>query len=120
MDSFHLAHRPLHLEVDQPFQFNTVFHRKLADEIIDEAVHTQTHRLPLRQSSLLHIKNLFRTHLRHTGLMLNRIPFSPGDNRRIRVRPRLRIDQERITLGVVFTTLQMPRDMNQSPVGSPT
>jgi pimeloyl-ACP methyl ester carboxylesterase len=43
---FALAYRTLHLEVDESLEFDAIFHRKLAYQVIHKAIYRQTHRLP--------------------------------------------------------------------------
>ena len=100
-----LSDRAFHLQLDQPFELDAVFHRKLADEIVDETVDAQAHRLRLGEAALLHVKNLLRAHLAHAGFMLNGIARTAHGDRRIRVRARGRIDKQRVALGVVLAIL---------------
>jgi hypothetical protein len=51
-----LSDRAFHLQLDQPFELDAVFHRKLADQIVDETVDAQAHRLRLGEAALLHVK----------------------------------------------------------------
>jgi hypothetical protein len=37
-NGFNLPDRALHFKVNKAFEFDRVFHRKLADEVVDEAV----------------------------------------------------------------------------------
>ena len=53
-----LAYRSLHLKIDESLQFDAIFHRKLAYQIVHKSIDRQTHRLTLAQSALLHIENL--------------------------------------------------------------
>src|SRR5205814_4619454 len=80
-----LSDRALHLELDQAFQFNRIFHRKLADEVVDKAVYAQAHRLRFGQAALLHVENLFRADLTDTGLMLHRVAGAADSDRGIGV-----------------------------------
>src|SRR3954467_11303326 len=81
-----LPDRAFHLELDQPFELDAVFHRKLAHEIVNETVHAQAHRLRLAQTSLLHVKNLFGANLAHTGFVLHGVTGAAYGYRRISVR----------------------------------
>ena len=53
-----LSDRAFHLQLDQAFELDAVFHRELADEIVDETVDAQAHRLRLSQATLLHVEDL--------------------------------------------------------------
>src|SRR3954453_2781636 len=74
-----------HLELDQSFKLDTVFHGELADEIVDETIHAQAHRLRLAQTSLLHVKNLFCANLADTGFVLHGVAGSSNRNCRVSV-----------------------------------
>jgi len=115
-----LSDRAFHLELDQAFQLDRVFHRKLADEIVDEPVHTQAHRLGFGQTALLHVKDLFGADLADAGLMLHGIAGPADGDCGVGVGQTGRIDQERITLGVVLAMLEMLRHVNKSSIGGPT
>src|SRR5206468_5059321 len=115
-----LSDRAFHLQLDQPFELDAVFHRKLADEIVDKTVHAQTHGLRLAETALLHVENLLRAHLADTGFVLDGIACAAHGDSRIRVGPRRRVDKQRVALGVVFTMLQMFRHVDQSAVSGAT
>src|SRR5262249_33519464 len=88
-----LSDRTFHLQLDQPFELDAVFHGKLADEIVDESVNAQAHRLRLRETALLHVENLLGAHLANTGFVLNGVTGTAHRNRWISVRPRSRVDK---------------------------
>src|ERR1700736_5288467 len=88
-----LSDRAFHLELDQSFQFDRVFHRKLADEIVNKAVHAQAHRLGFAQTSLLHVEDLFGADLTDARFMLHGVASSADGNGRISVGPAGRVDQ---------------------------
>src|SRR5881392_2631658 len=115
-----LSDRAFHLQLDQPLELDAVFHRELADEIVNETVHTQTHGLRLTETALLHVKNLLRAHLADTGFVLNGIACATHGDSRIRVRSRRRVDEKRVALGVVFTMLEMLWHVDQAAVSGAT
>ncbi len=88
----------------------------MADEIVDEAVHAQTHRLRFGQAALLHVKDLFGADLTDTGFVLHGIAGAADGDRRIGIGARSRVDQKRVALGVVLAMLQVLRDMNESAI----
>src|SRR5436309_3621839 len=115
-----LPHRAFHLQLDQPLELDAVFHGELADEIVDETVHAQTHRLRLAETALLHIENLLGAYLADTGFVLNSVAGAAHGDSRIGIRSRRRVDQKRVALGVVFAMLEMFRHVNQSRIsGTP-
>src|SRR5438477_2059059 len=111
-----LSDRALHLELDQAFQLDRIFHRKLADEIVDEAVDAQAHRLRFGQTALLHVENLFGADLTDAGFVLHGVAGAADSDRWISVGPAGRVDQERVALGVVFAILEVLRDVNQTSI----
>ncbi len=115
-----LSDRAFHLQLDQTLELDAIFHRELAHEIVNEAVHTQAHCLRFGEAALLHVENLFRADLADTGFVLNGIACATHGDSRIRVRSRRRVDEKRVALGVVFTMLEMLRHVDQSAVSCPT
>src|SRR5881227_2437001 len=115
-----LPHRAFHLQLDQPFELDAVFHGELADEIVDETVHAQTHGLRLAETALLHVENLLRAYLADAGFVLNSVAGAAHGDSRIRVRSRRRVDEKRVALGVVLAILQMFRHVDQSAVSGAT
>src|SRR5437016_5204764 len=115
-----LSDRAFHLQLDQPLQLDAVFHGELADEIVDETVNAQTHRLRLSEATLLHVENLIRADLADTGFVLDGIAGAAHGNSRICVGSRRRVDEKRVAFGVVFAMLQMLRHVDQAAVSSAT
>src|SRR4249919_1368730 len=91
-----LPDRAFHLQLDQPFELDAVFHGELADEIVDKTVYAQTHRLRLAEAALLHVENLLRAHLADTGFVLHGIAGAAHGDSRIRVGSRRRVDEKRV------------------------
>src|SRR2546423_3834995 len=100
-----LPDRAFHLQLDQPFELDAVFHRELPDEIVDEPVHAQAHRLRLAQTALLHVENLLRTDLANAGFVLDGVTSAAHGDRRISVCARRRVDEQRIALGIILAIL---------------
>ena len=100
-----LPDRAFHLQLDQPFEFDAVFHGELPDEIVDEPVHAQAHRLRLAQTALLHVENLLRANLADAGFVLHGVTSAAHGDRRIGIRARRRVDEQRVALSIVFTIL---------------
>src|ERR1700736_143763 len=111
-----LSDRAFHLELDQSFQFDRVFHRKLADEVVNEAVYAQAHRLRLAQAALLHVEDLFGADLTDAGFVLYGVARSADSNRRIGVGAAGRVDQECVALGVVLAMLQVLGHMHEAAI----
>src|SRR2546423_71941 len=111
-----LADRAFHLKLDQALQLHAVFHRELANEIVDESVHAQAHGLRFGQPALLHVKDLLGAYLADAGLVLNGVAGAADGDRRISVRATRRVDQQRIALGIVFAVLEVLRDLNQAAI----
>src|ERR1700731_2970065 len=82
-----LPDRTFHLEIDQTLQFNAVFHRKLAYEIVDKSIHCETHCLTFAQAALLHIKDLFGANLAYRCFVLGSITGPANGNSRIGIGP---------------------------------
>src|SRR5436190_5185303 len=78
-----LSDRAFHLQLDQPFELDAVFHGELAHEIVDEPVHAQAHRLRFAQTALLHVENLLGANLADAGLVLDGITSAAHGNCRI-------------------------------------
>jgi len=100
-----LPDRAFHLELDQPFELDAVFHGKLAHEVIHEPIYTQTHRLRLAETALLHVENLVRANLADAGFVLHGVTSPAYGDCRIGVRARRRVDQQRVALGIVLAIL---------------
>ena len=66
-----LSDRAFHLQLDQALELDAVFHRELADEIVDETVHAQAHGLRFTQAALLHVKNLLGADLADARFVLH-------------------------------------------------
>src|SRR5947208_472036 len=111
-----LADRAFHFELDQTLELDRILHRKLADEIVDESVHTQTHGLRFTQAALLHIKDLLGRNLRHAGLVLNGIAGAADRDRGVSICARGGVDKEGVTLSVVSAILEMLRHMYKSSI----
>src|SRR5581483_3780436 len=107
-----LSDRTFHLQFDQPFELDTVFHGELADEIVDETIDAQAHRLRLAEAALLHVENLFGAHLADAGFVLNSVTRSAHGDGGIRVGSRSCVDEQGVALGVVLAMLQMLRHMD--------
>src|SRR5262249_565947 len=106
----------LHLEIDQTLQFHTVFHRELADQIIDKSINREAHCLSFAQTSLLHVEYLFGADLADAGFMLRRVTGPAHRNRWIGVRPAAWINQQGVALGVVLAALEMLRYVDQTAI----
>src|SRR2546429_6054225 len=64
-----LSDRAFHLQLDQAFELDAVFHGELADEIVDESVYAQAHSLRFAQTALLHVEDLFGADLADAGFV---------------------------------------------------
>ena len=115
-----LSDRAFHLQLDQPLELDAVFHRELADEIVDETVDAQAHCLGLGETALLHVENLLGANLADAGFVLNGIARAAHGDRRIRVRPGSRVNQKRVTFSVVFAIFQVLRHVDQAAVSGAT
>src|SRR6266446_1173902 len=115
-----LSDRAFHLELDQALQLNRVFHRKLADEIVDESVHAQAHRLRFAQAALLHIKDLFGADLADAGFVLHGVAGAANGDRRISVGAAGGVNEQCVALGVVLAMLQMLRNVDKSAIRGAT
>ena len=113
---FPLPYRSLHLEIDQSLEFNAIFHRKLAHEIIDKAIDRKAHGLPLAEPALLHVEDLFRADLAHRSFMLGGVTRASNRDGRVGVGTAAGIDQQSVALGVVLAALEMFRHVHQTPV----
>ena len=100
-----LADRAFHFELDQTLELDRIFHRKLADQIVDESVHAQAHGLCFTEAALLHVKDLLRGNLRHAGFVLNGIARAADGDGGIGVSARGGTNQKRVALGIVFAIL---------------
>src|SRR4051812_12357286 len=78
-----LTDRAFHLQLDQSFELDAIFHRELTHQIVHESVYAKAHRLCLGQAALLHVKDLFGAHLAHTGFVLDRIAGATNRDRRV-------------------------------------
>ncbi len=87
-----LADRTFHLKLDQPLQLDAVFHRELADQIVNETIHAQAHSLCFRQATLLHVEDLLGANLADARFVLHGIPGAAHGDRRIRVGPAVGVD----------------------------
>src|SRR5438874_247482 len=113
------TNRTFHFKINQPLQLDRVFHGELASEIIDKTIHTQAHRLSFGQPALLHIKDLLSTHFGHAGLMLDRMSIAANRYRWISIRATIGVNQQCVTLRIVFATLEVFRNMDDPAIGAP-
>src|SRR5438045_9345746 len=95
-----LPDRAFHLQLDQPFELDAVFHGELAHEFVDEPIYAQAHRLRLAQTALLHVENLLRADLANAGFVLHGVTSAAHGDGRISVRAGRRADEQRIALGM--------------------
>ena len=111
-----LSDRTFHLKLDQALELDAVFHRELADEIVDESVDAQAHGLRFAQAALLHVENLLGADLADTRFVLHGVAGAAHGDRRISVGAAGRVDEQRVALGVVLATLEMLRHVNQAAI----
>src|SRR6266853_5167997 len=102
-----LADRAFHFELDQTLELDRVLHRKLADEIVDESVHAQTHGLGFTQAALLHVKDLVGRDLRDAGFVLSGIAGAADGDRGISSSARGGVNKKGVALSVVLAILEM-------------
>src|SRR5205814_3544972 len=114
-----LSNRAFHLKLDQALELDAVFHRELANEIVDESVHAQAHRLRFGQPALLHIENLLRAYLADTGFVLHGVAGTAYSDCRISVRSRSRVNEKSVALRVVLAVLEMLWNVNQAAIRGP-
>ena len=88
-----LSDGPFHLEIDEPLEFDRVFHWELLYEIVNKSVHSEAHGGTFRNASLLHVKNLFCTDLADRGLVLAGVFFSANGDRWVGIRPAFGVNQ---------------------------
>src|SRR5713101_4921533 len=88
-----LPDRAFHLQLDQPFELDAVFHGELAHEFVDEPIYAQAHRLRLAQTALLHVENLLGANLADAGFVLHGVTSPTHGDRGISVRARRRVDE---------------------------
>ena len=115
-DFQYLPNTAFHLEIDEAFQFNRIFHRELTDEVVDEPVNGQRHRLALVESTLLHVEQHFLGHLRDRSFVLSCVAVTFHRDRRVGVGARITIDQQRIALRVIFASFEMFRDVDLATI----
>ena len=111
-----LPDRAFHFELDQPLELDRIFHRKLADKIVNKSVHAQAHGLRFTQAALLHVKDLVGRNLRHARFMLNRIAGATDGDSWVGVGARGRVDKKGVALGVVLAILEMFRHVDKSAI----
>ena len=88
----------------------------MAHEIIDETVHTQTHRLGFAQTSLLHIEDLFGADLADAGFVLDGVAGAADGDCRIGVGAAGGVNEQCVALGVILAVLKVFRDMDQPAI----
>src|ERR1041385_2676174 len=91
-----LADRAFHLKFDQALQFDRVFHRKLPNEIVNESVHAQAHRLRFSEAALLHVKDLLGADLADTRFVLYGVAGAANGDGGIGVGTTAGVDEERV------------------------
>ena len=70
---------------------------------------------PSGRAALFYVEDLFLIDLADARLILGGVLITAEGNRGIGVGSAVRVNQECITFRVIFTALEMPGDMNQSP-----
>jgi len=91
----------------------------LANEIVDESFTLKLIAWASLKPRWLHVENLLGTDLADARFVLHRVTGAADGDRRISVGARGRVDQKRVTLGVVLAILEMFRDMDESAIGRP-
>src|SRR5215208_7869629 len=90
-----LANGPLHLELDQAVHLDRVLHRQLLRDRLDEAVDDQLRRLLLGDPVGLEVEDLLLADLRDGRLVADVDVVLADADRRIGVRARVLVEQER-------------------------
>jgi len=111
-----LADRAFHLQLDQAFELDRIFHGELPDEIVNESVYAQAHGLGFAQTALLHVKDLLGADLADASFVLHGVTGAAHGDGWISVGARSRVDEEGVALGVVLAMLEMLRHVHQSAI----
>src|SRR5437899_1374941 len=110
------AGSPLHLKLDEPVHLDGVFHRKLLRDRLDEAVHDHRGRLRLGNPAAHEIEDLLVTDLRDGRLVSDRDLILLDFHVRIRIRPRVLVEQERVATHRGLAPLGALRDLDEPAV----
>src|SRR5436190_5111371 len=111
-----LANRTLHLELDQPVHLDGVLHRELLDDRLDEAVDDQLGGLFLVDAVRLQIEELLLADLRDRGLVADIDVVLADADRRVRVRARVGIEQQRVAHDLGLRAVGALGDLEQAAV----
>lgn len=102
----------LHLQVDEAFQFDAVFHREFLHEVVDKAVDGQAHGFGFTEAALHEVEDLIGADLADAGFVLGAVLIATDADGGVGVGVAVAVDEQGIALGVVFAALEVLRDVN--------
>src|SRR4051794_10657108 len=115
-----LANRALHLQLDQPVHLDRVLHRELLHDRLDEAVHDQLAGLLLGDAVRHQVVELLVAYLRDGGLVAHVHVVLADADRRVGVRARVLVEQQRIADDLRLGAVSALGDLEQPAVrGAP-
>src|SRR3954447_17773344 len=106
-----LANRALHLELDQAVHLDRVLHRQLLDDRLDEAVHDQLAGLLLVDAVRHEVEELLVADLRDGGLVADVHVVLADANRRVGVRARVLVEEQRVADHLRLRAVRALRDL---------
>src|SRR3954452_2776230 len=113
------ANGALHLQLDQPVHLDRVLHRELLDDRLDEAVDEQLRRLFLGDPAAHQVEELLLADLGDRGLMADVDVVLADADRRVGVRARLLVEQQRVAHDLGARAVGALGDLEQPAVRGP-
>src|SRR4051812_29333564 len=113
------ANGALHLELDQAVHLDGVLHRELLDDRLDEPVDDQLRRLVLRDAARHQVEELLLADLRHRRLMADVDVVLADADRRVGVRTRALVEQQRVADHLRARAVRALGDLQQAAVRGP-
>src|SRR4051812_29744862 len=115
-----LPNRALHLQLDQPVHLDRVLHRELLDDRLDEAVDDELACLLLADAVRHQVEELLVADLGNGGLVADVHVVLADADRRVRVRARLLVEQQRVAHDLRLRSVGSLRHLEQAAVrGAP-
>src|SRR5215212_8185257 len=111
-----LANGALHLKLDQAVHLDRVLHRELLDDRLDEPVDDQLRGLFLVDAVRLQVEELLLADLRDGGLVADVDVVLADPDRRVRVRARLWVEQQRVADDLRLRAVGALGDLEQAAV----
>ena len=118
MANVRLADAVLHLQVDEAFELDAVFHREFLHEVVDEAVDGQAHGFGFTEAALHEVEDLIGADLADAGFVLGAVLIAAYTDGWVGIGVAVAIDEQGVAFGVVFAAFEVLRDVNEATISA--